>query len=129
MTLDMAPAVLWCIGVVCSCNVTLLCVLRGRLLRGYSSEVRIRPVSWNVLAAHVASLIFGITPYLIYVWYADTGKFTPKVRDFYAHVGWPSAAVAIALILMQILCMYLQARRAMFSEMDERLSRKRPRSY
>lgn len=127
MTLDMAPAVLWCIGVVVSCNVSLLCVLRGRLLHRYSSDVRIRPVSWNVLAAHVASLILGITPYLIYVWYADTGEFTPKVRDFYARAGWPSAAVVIALILMQILTMYLQARRSMFSEMDERLSRKRPR--
>ncbi|NEG54698.1 hypothetical protein [Bifidobacterium platyrrhinorum] len=120
--IDMLPALLWCVDVVLSMNIIGLCVIRGRLLSRYSGGVP--RVSWPVTIAHVVSALLGLAPYLAYTWFAD-GGFDPDVRDFYAAYGWPSAAVVVILILVQLSCLYLQARRAMMSEMDARLRRAR----
>lgn len=120
--IDLLPAALWCIDVVLSINVIGLCVRRGRLFLRYDGGVS--RVSWPVVLAHVASAVLGLTPYLVYLWYAE-GGFDPDVRDFYALYGWPSACVIAVLLIVQIACLYMQARRAMLSEMDERLHRAR----
>lgn len=120
--IDMLPALLWCIDVVMALNIIGLCVIRGRLMTPYSSALHVSRVSWPVVVCHVVSALLGLAPYLTYLWFAD-GGFDADVKDFYAQYGWPSACVIILLIVVQILCMYLQAKRAMRAEMDERLHR------
>ena len=116
---DILPAALWCIDVVLSLNIIVICLRRGRLLtRDTPPAYR---VSWPVTIAHVASALLGLTPYLAFTWFAD-GGFDPDVLDCYVQYGWPSAAVVILLILVQLACLYMQAKRAMMSEMDARLS-------
>ena len=117
--LDILPAVLWGIAVVMSLFVIGVCVVRGRLLRGYSGGVPI--VSWNLIYVHIAAALLGTVPYMVYVWYADTGAFDPDVRDFYTAWGWPSAVIFIVALAIQWVCMYAQARRAARSQMDARL--------
>ncbi|MBT1171983.1 hypothetical protein JS528_01130 [Bifidobacterium sp. MA2] len=118
--LDIVPAVLWCVAVVMSLNIIGLCVLRGRLLTRYAGGVP--RVSWPVTIMNVVSALLGLSPYLVYTWFADTGAFDPDVRDWYASYGWPSAGVVIVLLIVQLACLYAQARRAMRSEMDAKLS-------
>lgn len=114
--LDLMPAMLWCLALLISVAVIIICVIRGRLLHRYSGAVPI--VSWNVVYAHVACVVLGSSPYMVYVWYADGDAFDPDVRDFYASWGWPSAVVFILLLIVQWICMYVQARRAARSQMD-----------
>lgn len=118
--LDILPAALWCVAVVMALNIIGLCLLRGRLLHRYAGGIP--RVSWPVVIGHVVSAFVALSPYLVYTWFADTGSFDPDVRDFYSEYGWPSAAVVGILLIVQIVCMYLQARRAMRSEMDARLN-------
>ncbi|PLS26385.1 hypothetical protein [Bifidobacterium parmae] len=117
---DILPAALWCVDVVLSLNIIVICLRRGGLLKRYAGGVA--RVSWPVTIAHVASALLGLTPYLAFTWFAD-GGFDPDVRDFYVRYGWPSATVVVLLILVQLVCLYLQAKRAMMSEMDARLNR------
>ncbi|MBT1181217.1 hypothetical protein JS531_04365 [Bifidobacterium sp. CP2] len=112
---DLMPAALWCVAVVLSLNIVGLCVVRGRLGRPYTGEVR--RVSWPVVFAHVTSLVVGAMPYiLVAAFRADARAYSSDMIDFYDRYGWPSAVFLLVMLVLQWLCLYWQAFRAWKSE-------------
>lgn len=120
--LDLLPAALWCVSMIMSIGVIWICTVRGRLMHAYAGGIS--PVRWPVVFVHVASLVVGTMPYLVFMWYAgDDASFTPDMRDFYQGCGGVSVAVFLITLMVQWLCMYRQADRAWRSETDARLRR------
>ncbi|OZG59961.1 hypothetical protein BLEM_2136 [Bifidobacterium lemurum] len=119
MLMELLPAVLWCFAVVISVNLCCICVIRGKFLQGGHPPVR--PVSWGIVGLHIVSVLLFILPYPVYLLICN--DFDSRARDFYTRAGWPSVVVVVLCVAAQLALMYLQARRAMFTEMDERLNR------
>lgn len=116
--LDILPALLWVIAAVIAVNICSITAIRGRF---FSKDHRdVYPVRWSIVALHFTSLIFGALPYPIYEMFKN--GFSGRFQRFYEHVGWPSAALMIALIAVELVFMYLQARNGMHGEMERKLS-------
>lgn len=118
--MELLPAALWCVAVVVSVNVCGVCVIRGGFLL-QDKRPPVRPVSWGIVGLHLVSVLLFIAPYPIYLLICN--DFDSRVRDFYTRMGWPSVVIVVLCVAAQLALMYMQARRAMFTEMDERLKR------
>ncbi|NEG69092.1 hypothetical protein [Bifidobacterium choloepi] len=113
------PAILWIIGVACSLLVIAICVLRSHYFNDRDKPVH--PVSWSVVGMHFVTLVMVAAPYPIFLSERDSLK--PSTLALYGKLGWPSAIVAIAVILAELVLMYLQARRAMKSQVEDTLKK------
>ncbi|ETY71559.1 hypothetical protein [Bifidobacterium moukalabense] len=116
--LDILPALLWIIAAVIAVNICSICSIRGGL---FSHKDRpVYPVRWSIIGLHFTSLVIGALPYPLYSLFRE--NMAMRFQRFYEHLGWPSAAVMIALIAAELAFMYLQARKGMKSEMERRLN-------
>ncbi|MCH4208560.1 hypothetical protein [Bifidobacterium sp.] len=82
--------------------------------------VRVRPVTWPVITWHLISLALGLLAYGIYM--ADGANYPIAAIEFYTNAGWISAALLVLLIAVSLLLMYIQARRATRSQIEEVLA-------
>ena len=119
MLMELLPAGLWCIAMVLSINICIVCVIRSRY--GHGKHPTVRPVSWGIIGLHVVSLAMAMLPYLVFLGIQD--GYAADIRGFYMNVGLPSAVLIFLTIALQLVLMYLQARRAVFTQMDEHLRR------
>lgn len=115
--LDILPALLWIIAAVIAVNICSITAVRGNLFSKKNRDVR--PVRWTIIALHFASLAIGALPYPIYIMFRS--GISIKFRRFYEHVGWPSAALMVALIATELIFMYWQARNGARSEAERML--------
>lgn len=106
------PAIIWIIGAAFAIVVCAVTVIRSRYGHGGDSDVH--PVSWPVIAGHFLSLILLAVPYALYL--ANRGSIGAHARGLYERLGWPTAAIAVVLVLLELTLMYLQARRAMLAQ-------------
>lgn len=106
------PAMLWIIGAAVALLVCVVTVMSSHYRDGRASEVR--PVSWTVIGGHVASFVLLAAPYVVYL--ANSESIGAHARSLYTKLGWASAAVAVALVMVELVLMYLQARRAMLAQ-------------
>lgn len=106
------PAMLWIIGAAVALLVCVVTVMNSHYRDGHASEVR--PVSWTVIGGHVASFVLLAAPYVVYL--ANSESIGAHARSLYTKLGWASAAVAVALVMVELVLMYLQARRAMLAQ-------------
>ena len=106
------PAMLWIIGAAVALLVCVMTVRNSPYRDGRASEVR--PVSWTVIGGHVASFVLLAAPYVVYL--ANSESIGAHARSLYTKLGWVSAAVAVALVMVELVLMYLQARRAMLAQ-------------
>lgn len=106
------PAMLWIIGAAVALLVCVMTVMNSHYRDGRASEVR--PVSWTVIGGHVASFVLLAAPYVVYL--ANSESIGAHARSLYTKLGWVSAAVSVALVMVELVLMYLQARRAMLAQ-------------
>lgn len=106
------PAILWIIGAAVALLVCVVTVMNSHYRDGRSGEVR--PVSWTVIGGHVVSFVLLAAPYVVYL--ANSASIGVHARSLYTKLGWVSAAVAVALVMVELVLMYLQARRAMLAQ-------------
>ncbi|MEE0654259.1 C4-dicarboxylate ABC transporter [uncultured Bifidobacterium sp.] len=106
------PAILWIIGVVSALAVCAVTIVRSHYHDGKAADVR--PVSWAVIGAHFVTLILVALPYPIYLQHKD--MIGAHARMLYGKLGWASAAIAVGVIVLELVLMYLQARRAMLAQ-------------
>ncbi len=66
------------------------------------------------IGGHVASFVLLAAPYVVYL--ANSESIGAHARSLYTKLGWVSAAVAVALVMVELVLMYLQARRAMLAQ-------------
>lgn len=111
------PAMLWMIGAACALLVIVVCVLRSHYFTDTGAPVR--PVSWSVVGMHFVSLILLAMPYPIFL--SIEGSLKEHTLHLYQRLGIPSAVVAVVLVGAELALMYLQARRAMKSEVEKTL--------
>lgn len=115
--LEMLPAVVWVVAVIWAVAVCVLCVVRGKLwVRGHPD---VEPLTWHVIVAQLLSAVVAMVPFIIVKTASDS--FSEGMRAWYASVGLPAGIVLIVLVVLELVFMYLQARRAMFTEMDRSL--------
>lgn len=106
------PAILWIIGAAVALLVCVVTVMSSHYRDGRANEVR--PVTWTVIGGHVASFVLLAAPYVVYL--ANSASIGAHARSLYTKLGWASAAVAVALVMVELVLMYLQARRAMLAQ-------------
>lgn len=111
------PAGLWLIGLLLSFFVINITVVRSRYGMGKSPVVR--PVTWGMIGVHLASLLCFIASFAALALARD--GLDVDVLDFYTSAQWPALVLVFVCVLAQDALMYLQARRAMRTQMDERL--------
>lgn len=117
---DMLPILLWSCAAVPPVLICLMCAVNAHYLGGRRSD-RVQPVAWPIMILHVLSLLFAMTPFIAYKTLAD--DMSADMLAWYAKFGWPAGIIMILLIAAELLMMYLQAKRAAESEMDEALHR------
>ncbi|MEE1296532.1 MAG: C4-dicarboxylate ABC transporter [Bifidobacterium sp.] len=106
------PAILWMIGVAAALLVCGVTIWQSHYFDGHADDVR--AVSWSMIGAHFVTLVMVALPYPIYLLNAQS--LSAHSRGLYERLGWPSAIVAIALIMLELALMYMQARRAWRAE-------------
>lgn len=110
--MNAVPAIIWIIGVVSALAVCAVTIVRSHYHDGES--LKVRPVSWAVIGAHFITLVLVALPYPIYLQHRDA--IGAHARALYAKLGWPSAIIAISVIMLELFLMYMQARRAMIAQ-------------
>lgn len=111
------PAGLWLVGMLLSFFVINITVVRSRY--GAGRHPVVRPVTWGMVGVHLASLLCFIASFAALALARD--GLDVDVLDFYARAQWPALVVVFVCVLAQDALMYLQARRAMRTQMDETL--------
>lgn len=106
------PAILWLVGALGACAVCAVTIVESHYFDHKADEVR--PVAWSMIGAHFITLIMLAIPYPIFL--ANKNTISEHSRELYERLGWVSAGIAIALILLELVLMYLQARRAMIAQ-------------
>lgn len=106
------PAILWVIGVAGALMVCGITLWQSHYFDGHASQVR--PVAWSMIGAHFVTLVMVALPYPIYL--ANKDAISAHSRALYERLGWPSAIIAVVLILGELALMYMQARRAMMAQ-------------
>lgn len=117
---DMLPILLWSCAAVPPVLICLMCAVNAHYIGGRRGNP-VKPVAWSIFVLHILSLLFAMTPFIAYKTLAD--DMTDSMRTWYAQFGWPAGIVMILLVAAELLMMYLQAKRAADSEMDEALRR------
>ncbi len=117
--LEIVPVIFWVIAIVWTLVVCILCVMRGKLLT--AGHPHVDTVSWQVIVAQMVSVVVAAVPYVIGKCAWDS--FSTSMQNWYASVAWPAGIVLLILIVLELVLMYLQARRAMYTEMDDALNR------
>ncbi|RSX56064.1 C4-dicarboxylate ABC transporter [Bifidobacterium dolichotidis] len=113
------PAVLWVIAAACCLLVIAITVLRSHYFTNQDKPVQ--PVTWTLVGAHVLTLVMIALPYAVFLGVRDSMPAALLAK--YAKVGVASAVIAVLLIFGELVLMYLQAKRAMMSQIDETLNR------
>lgn len=116
--LDVLPVVFWAVAAVWALAVCVICVVRGRLFTPGRPHVDL--VSWYVIAAQFVSVILAMVPFVVYK--VNDEAISPGMREFYTGVAWPAGIALIVLVALELVLMYVQARRATRTEMDEALN-------
>lgn len=111
--LDVLPALVWIIAVVWMIVICVLCVIRGKLLQ--PGHPTVDQVSWGVIGAQFASVVLAAVPFVIGK--VCIGSFGSAARGFYLKAAWPAGMVLILLIAAELVLMFLQARRSMYTEL------------
>lgn len=110
--MNAVPAIIWIIGVVSALAVCAITIARSHYHDG--ENLKVRPVSWAVIGAHFVTFVLVALPYPIYLQHKDT--IGAHARALYEKLGWPSAIIAISVIMLELFLMYMQARRAMLAQ-------------
>lgn len=113
------PAIIWIIGVVGALAVCAVTIARSHYRDG--EGLKVRPVSWAVIGAHFVTLVLVALPYPIYLQHRE--EIGAHAHALYEKLGWPSAIVAIGVIMLELFLMYMQARRAMLAQEAKRTAR------
>lgn len=117
---DLLPLLLWLFAAGWALCICVLCVLRGRFL-GRDRHPEVEPVSWNVVAAQMASMVFAGLPFVIYG--MDRSAYSPGMRAFYDRYLLAGVVIAILLVIAELIMMYCQASRAHRTQIDRMLKR------
>lgn len=111
------PAIFWVIGAAFALLVCGICIHQSHY-RSHKNVI-VKPVNWAVVGMHVMTFILLALPYVMYL--GGRNDMSAHARSLYEQLGWPSAIVAVVLVFTQLTLMYLQARRAMHSQIDATL--------
>ena len=117
---DLLPLLMWLFAVVWSLGVCAVCAVRGRLFdRARRRDVD--PVSWNVVAAQAASVVFVGLPFVVYSVTRD--EYGPVMSGFYERYLIAGVVISLLLVTAEWALTYVQAWRADRSMIDRLLKR------
>lgn len=118
------PALLWLVAVFWAVLIIGITIQTGHVFTRRSKRPPVKPVAWTMVFMHVASFVMAILPFPVYALVADF--MDARVKSFYEAQTLPAAILVIVLVLGEVAVMYLQARNAMESQMDDRLNNAKP---
>lgn len=117
--IDSMPAVLWAVAVMWAVAVCVICVARSKIL--VSGRPHVDLVSWRIIGAQLVSAVLAAMPFAVFKVYQDA--ISSGLRSFYISMAWPAGIVVVLLVALELVLMYVQAKRAMRTQMDETLAR------
>lgn len=83
---------------------------------------KVETVQWSVIIMQVVSMFLCCAPYGVYKLLHD--QIPDSIRHFYAILGIPSAVLLGIFFVAELVLMYLQAKQAQRSIIDEILSKR-----
>lgn len=113
------PGVLWMVAVILAVAVITVTVSRGHLFTPRRRRPPVEPVDWSLVRTHLLSFTAALVPFPVLSFTTD--RMTPVMLAFYDRAQLPGAIIVFALVLLELVAMYLQARNASESAMGGRL--------
>ena len=110
IVVGLLPGVLWMVAVIFAVSIITITVSRGHLFTPRRRRPPVDPVDWAMVKTHFLSFAAALIPFPVLT-------FTADLMD----AQLPGAIIIFALVLLELIAMYLQARNASETEMDKRL--------
>ena len=107
IVVGLLPGVLWMVAVIFAVSIITITVSRGHLFTPKRRRPPVDPVDWSMVKTHFMSFAADLM--------------NARMLAFYDHAQLPGAIIIFALVLLELIAMYLQARNASETEMDKRL--------
>ena len=114
LVVGLLPGVLWMVAVIFAVSIITITVSRGHLFTPKRRRPPVDPVDWSMVKTHFMSFAAALMTFT-----ADLVD--ARMLAFYDHAQLPGAIIIFALVLLELIAMYLQARNASETEMDKRL--------
>ncbi|MBS5559248.1 MAG: hypothetical protein KHX19_02425 [Bifidobacterium longum] len=108
IVVGLLPGVLWMVAVIFAVSIITITVSRGHLFTPRRRRPPVDPVDWSMVKTHFMSFAAALIPFPVLTFTADRAQL-------------PGAIIVFALVLLELVAMYLQARNASESAMDGRL--------
>lgn len=110
------PAFLWLCGLLVAGIVCAVTIVRSQYTK---HPYTVHPVRWWVVGAHIASIVLFAMAYVVFM--GSHEQMSTHAQSLYRQVGIASACIAVFLVAIELILMYLQARRAWHSQIDTTL--------
>ena len=107
IVVGLLPGVLWMVAVIFAVSIITITVSRGHLFTPKRRRPPVDPVDWSMVKTHFLTFTADLMD--------------ARMLAFYDHAQLPGAIIIFALVLLELIAMYLQARNASETEMDKRL--------
>lgn len=117
--MDILPIVLWGIGVVVSIGVCTAAVISSKYMNR-DSEPEVAPPTMMTAIHHLVSVICFLVALLIASYSIDL--YSRPIHDFYRYAIPVGGVIAVVFLGLQIVLLYMQSKRAMYTEMNKRLN-------
>ena len=101
LVVGLLPGVLWMVAVIFAVSIITITVSRGHLFTPKRRRPPVDPVDWSMVKTHFMSFAAALIPFPV--------------------LTFTAAIIIFALVLLELIAMYLQARNASETEMDKRL--------
>ncbi|RSX53813.1 C4-dicarboxylate ABC transporter [Bifidobacterium goeldii] len=115
---DVLPFALWVFAVIWMLIVCAICIVRCRFGTG-EKHPEVELVSWNVIIAQVVSVLLAGIPFITFILLGE--EITPAVHAFYTQHLVIGSATVIVLVFVELMLMYVQARRADITLIERKL--------
>lgn len=119
IVVGLLPGVLWMVAVIFAVSIITITVSRGHLFTPKRRRPPVDPVDWSMVKTHFMSFAAALIPFPVLTFTADL--MDADILAFYDRAQLPGAIIIFALVLLELVAMYLQARNVSESAMDDRL--------
>ena len=110
IVVGLLPGVLWMVAVIFAVSIITITVSRGHLFTPKRRRPPVDPVDWSMVKTHFMSFAAALIPFPVLTFTADL--MDARMLAFYDHAQLPGAIIIFALVLLELIAMYLQARNA-----------------
>ncbi|WEV68308.1 hypothetical protein OZX72_04890 [Bifidobacterium sp. ESL0769] len=115
------PGFLWLFALLWALGICAMCLVNGAL-RKKDDHRKVETVQWSVVIMQIVSMFLCCAPYGVYK--LLHAQIHGIIRHLYAMLGIPSAVILGIFFVAELVLMYLQAKQAQRSIIDEVLSKR-----